>query len=217
MTTLIVIAVIVLVALAVAAFVIRKKNRESNIARAEELRAQAATQAQGNLPPAQGRAAEAEAKAEQARVAAERAEAEAEEARIAAAHAEAEHEASVRAADRLDPRVKHKAADYAPQVGGTVDQQPTAPPETNRVPEEPATEEPVTEQPVEQPTDQPTAEQTTAEQPTEQPAQQPADQQSTDASGTPLLPRRTPGANDMPGKPMESDGTSGGWFTRKDT
>ena len=57
-----------------------------------------------------------------------------------------------------------------------------------------------------------------AEESTAQPAEQPTEQSTgSTASGTPLLPRRTPGANDMPGKPMESDGTSGGWFTRKDT
>ena len=135
MTTFIVIAVIVLVVLGVAAYVIRQRNREANIARADQLRTQAATQAQSTLPPTQDRAAEAEARAEEARVAAERAQAEAEEARVAAAQAEAQHESQVRAADRLDPRVDHKADDYEPQVGGTVDQQPTPPAEVNAEPE----------------------------------------------------------------------------------
>ena len=202
MTTFIVIAVIVLVVLAVAAYVIRQKNRESNIARADDLRTQAATQAQSTLPPAQDRAAEAEAKAEEARIVADRAAAEAEEARVAASQAEAAHEGQVRAADRLDPRVDHKADDYAPQVAGTVDQQPTAPSEANLAPEQ--TVEPTAEQPT-TPTTPTTPTPPTAEQPVEQ------------SSDTPLLPRRTPGANDMPGKPMESDGTDGGWFTRKDS
>lgn len=205
MTTLIVIAVIVLVVLAVAAFVVRKKNRETNIARADDLRTQAATQAQSSLPPAQDRAAEAEAKAEEARVVAERAQAEAEAARVAAAQAEASHESQVRAADRLDPRVDHKADDYSPQVAGTDDQQPTAPSEANRAPEQ-------TEQTAPQ---QAAPEQAAPEQST--PEQSAPEQTDAPASGAPLLPRRTPGANDMPGKPMESDGTSGGWFTRKDT
>lgn len=135
MTTFIIIAVIVLVLLAVAAFVTRRKNRESHITQADELRTQAATRAQSTLPPAQDRAAEAEAEAEQARAAAAQAEAEAEQARIAASRAEAEHESQVRAADELDPRVKHKADDYEPQVGGTVDQQPTPPSEVNVDPE----------------------------------------------------------------------------------
>ena len=189
MPTLIVIAVVVLVVLGVAAYVIRQKNQAANISRADQLRTQAATQAQSTLPPAQDRAAEAEARAEEARVAAERAQAEAEEARVAASQAEAAHEGQVRAADRLDPRVDHKADDYAPQVAGTVDQQPTAPADANLPPEQATTEQATTDQPA-----------------TEQ-----------QAPGAPLLPRRKPGANDMPGKPMESDGTTGGWFTRKDS
>ena len=193
MTTLIIVAVIVLVGLAVAAYVIRQKNRAANIARAEQLRTQAATQAQSTLPPAQDRAAEAEAKAEKARVVAERAQAEADEARVAASQAEAAHEGQVRAADRLDPRVDHKADDYTPQVGGTVDQQPTAPAEANT-----------------EPTPEPTPEPTTAD---EAPAEQTTQQ---DADGAPTLPQRTRGAQEMPGKPIETDG-SGGWFTRKDS
>ena len=45
MTPFIVIAVIVLVVLAVAAYVIRQRNRQANIARADDLRTQAATRA----------------------------------------------------------------------------------------------------------------------------------------------------------------------------
>ncbi len=195
MTTFIVIAVIVLIVIAVAAYLMRQKNREANIARAEELRTQAATEARSTLPPAQDRAAEAEARAEEARAAAERAQAEAEEARVAASKAEAEHEAQVRDADRLDPRVDHKADDYAPQVGGTVDQQPTAPSEANREPESAPTESA----------------------PTESAPAESAPAESAPADDTPLLPRRTPGANEMPGKPMETDGSTGGWFTRKDS
>ncbi|RYC07357.1 hypothetical protein [Nocardioides zhouii] len=175
MTPFILIAVILLVVIGGAAYVIRQRNREANIARADQLRTQAATQAQSTLPPTQDRAAEAEAKAEEARAAAERAEAEAEEARVAAAQAEAQHEGQVRAADRLDPRVDDRSDDYAAQVGGTVDQQPTPPAEAN-------------------------------------PAPQPEPQPETPAT----LPQRTRGAQEMPGKPIETDG-SGGWFTRKDS
>lgn len=191
-TVIAVIAVIVLLVVAVAFYVVRQKNRESNIARAEELRTQAATEAQATLPPAQDRAAEAEAKAEEARAAAERARAEAEEARVAAAQAEAEHEAQVRAADRLDPRVDHKSDDYSPQVAGTVDQQPTPPSDVDTEPDAAETEatEPETTEP-----------ETT----------------DTRATGTPLLPRRNPGTHEMPGKPMEGEGPTGGWFTRKDS
>ena len=37
-----------------------------------------------------------------------------------------------------------------------------------------------------------------------------------DGDGAPALPQRTRGAQEMPGKPIETDG-SGGWFTRKDS
>lgn len=180
MTTFIVIAVIVLVVLAVAFVVIQRKNREANLERAEELRTKAATEAQATIAPAQDRAATAEAEAAEARAVAEKAEAEAQAARLEAQQVEASHEAQVRAADRLDPRVDHRADDYAPQVAGTVDQQPTPPAEVNA--------------------------ETAA---TEQPA-------ATEPSTTPGLPRRTPGAQEMPGRPIETDG-SGGWFTRKDS
>lgn len=193
MTTFIVIAVIVLVVLAVAFVVIQRKNREANIERADQLRTKAATEAQGTIAPAQERAATAEAEAAEARAIAEKAEAEAEAARLEAQQVEASHEAQVRAADRLDPRVDHKADDYAPQVAGTVDQQPTAPSDVNA---EPATEHAATEATSEAP-----ATTTEAETPT------------APSSG---LPRRTPGAQEMPGRPIETDG-SGGWFTRKDS
>lgn len=189
MTPFIVIAVIVLIVIGVAAYLIRQRNREANVARADQLRTQAAAQAQSTLPPTQDRAAEAEARAEEARAAAERAQAEAEEARVAAAQAEAQHEGQVRAADRLDPRVDHKADDYSPQVGGTVDQQPTPPAEVNA---EPQAE---------------TADETPDEAPDEQSAEQNAD-------GAPALPRRTPGGQEMPGKPIEQTDSGGGWFTK---
>lgn len=212
MTTFIVIAVIVLAVLAVAAYVIRQRNREANVARAEQLRTQAAAQAQTTLPPAQDRAAEAEAKAAEARAAAERAQAEAEEARVAAAQAEAAHEGQVRAADRLDPRVDDEADDYAPQVGGTVDQQPAPASEANHEPEAAPESEAAAESEAEpEPASQAEPEPETTTEP--EPEQKPA----APASGAPLLPRRNPGSHDMPGKPLESeDGQSGGWFTRKD-
>lgn len=193
MTTLIIVLVIIAVVIAVAAFLVRKKNREANLARAEQLRAQAATQAQSTIAPAQERAAAAEAEAEQARAAAAKAEAEAEEARIAAQQIEATHEGQVRAADRIDPRVDHKADDYAPQVPGTTDQTPTPPSEV-----EAANTQQTTQQ---------------AEQPAEQPAAESA-QDGTQDGRAPLLPRRTPGANEMPGKPIEQTDGGGGWFSK---
>ncbi len=187
MTTIIVIAVVVLVVLGAAFYVMQQKNRQANIERADQLRAQAAGAAQTTIAPAQERAAAAEAQAEEARARAAAAQAEAEQARTAAAQEEAAHEGQVRAADRLDPRVDDSSDDYAPQVAGTVDQQPTPPSEVNVEP----TPEPVDEQPA------------------------PSDE--TPAAGSPLLPRRTPGAQDMPGKPIEKTDEGGGWFTRKDS
>jgi FtsZ-interacting cell division protein ZipA len=190
-TTLIIVLVIIAVVIAVAAFLVRKKNREANVARAEQLRSQAATQAQSTIAPAQERAAAAEAEAEQARAAAARAEAEAEEARIAAQQMEATHEGQVRAADRIDPRVDHEADDYAPQVPGTADHTPTPPSEVDAA----ATGTHPDTQPV---ADQPAAE----------------TQDGTEDGRAPLLPRRTPGANEMPGKPIEQTDGGGGWFSK---
>ena len=214
MTTLIIVLVIIAVVIAVAAFLVRKKNREANVARADHLRTQAATQAQSTIAPAQERAAAAEAEAEQARAAAAKAEKEAEEARVAAQQIEATHEGQVRAADRIDPRVDHRADDYAPQVPGTADHTPTPPSEVNADPATTATT-PVA-QPVEQPTTPETAtvEQPVADQPVaEQPAAQ-RTQDDTQDGRAPLLPRRTPGANEMPGKPIEQTDGGGGWFTK---
>lgn len=207
MTTLIIVLVIIAVVIAVAAFLARKKNREANVARADQLRAQAATQAQSTIAPAQERAAAAEAEAEEARAAAARAEAEAHEARLAAQQIEATHEGQVRAADRVDPRVDHKADDYAPQVAGTADQTPTPPSEVNA---EPASETTATE-PVTEPTATEPAPSATA---TETTATEPAPSATADEGQPPLLPRRTPGANEMPGKPIEQTDGGGGWFTK---
>ena len=49
-----------------------------------------------------------------------------------------------------------------------------------------------------------------------QPEPQPETAAGSTTPSTPLLPRRTPGANEMPGKPIETEG-GGGWFTRKDS
>lgn len=204
MTPLIIVIVIVVVVLGGAAFLAQRKKRESEIAQAEAVRAQAADQARSTLPDAQDRAAEAEAQAAEARAAAERAEAEARAAQVEASQVEAEHEAQVRDADRIDPRVDHKADDYEPQVAGTADQQPTPPSEVNTEPEPAAatTSETTTEAPAGTPTEAP------AETPGETPAEQrPADQ-------GPSLPRRTPGAQEMPGKPIERTDGGGGWFSK---
>ena len=205
MTTLIIVLVIIAVVIALAAFLARKKNREANAARADQLRSQAAAEAQTTIAPAQERAAAAEAEAEQARAAAAKAEAEAQEARLAAQQVEATHEGQVRAADRIDPRVDHKADDYAPQVAGTADQTPTPPSQVNA---DTATQPTTTEQPTAE-TPAPSAEAPAQEAPAQEGAQE-----TTQDGRAPLLPRRTPGANDMPGKPIEQTDAGGGWFTK---
>ena len=198
MTTLIIVIVVVLVVAAVAAFLVNKRNKDAKIAQAEELRSQAATQAQTTIAPAQQDAAEAQRKAEEARLQAERAEAEAREAQVAAQQVEAEHEAQVRDADRLDPRVDHRSDDYSPQVAGSVDQQPTPPSEANLAPEP---------TPAATPDATPDAAPDTApQQPTS------ADEQA----AAPGLPQRTRGAQEMPGKPIEQTDGGGGWFTKQD-
>ena len=202
MTALIIIIVVLVVVLAAAYYVFSQKNRQSNIERSDQLRQQAATQAQATIAPAQERAAAAEAEAEEARAIAEQAEREAQEARVAAQQVEATHEGQVRAADRLDPRVDHKADDYEPQVPGTVDQQPTPPAEVNAEPEPAASQASREADAVPAPQTEAAPETSTTQ---------------TAAGNPPLLPRRTPGSNDMPGKPIEKTDEGGGWFTRKDS
>lgn len=112
-TIVIAIAALVLIALVVAAM--RKKSQEADHAHAAQLREQADTRASA-IPDAETRAQEAELAAEQARV---RAEKEARQARMAKddlLQQEAEHEDQIRAADRLDPTVDHRADDYSPEV-----------------------------------------------------------------------------------------------------
>jgi FtsZ-interacting cell division protein ZipA len=193
-TPLIIVIVIAVVVLGGAAFLAQRKKRESEIAQAEAVRAQAADQARSTLPDAQDRAAEAEAQAAEARASAERAEAEARAAQVEAAQVEAEHEAQVRDADRIDPRVDHKADDYEPQVAGTADQQPTPPSEVNTEPEPAAATTPATT--------------------TEAPTETPAETAETPTGQSPSLPRRTPGAQEMPGKPIERTDGGGGWFSK---
>jgi hypothetical protein len=110
--------VFVVAALAVIGFIVasmRKKNQQENRARAAEIRESAEAGA-AVIPDAQARARETEAQAEQARLQAERAEERARAARTEAAQQEALHEDQVRAADRLDPDVDHKADDYTPET-----------------------------------------------------------------------------------------------------
>lgn len=108
--------VIVVVVLALAGVLVasmRKRKRAENTARAQELREQADTGAAG-LPDAQARAEQAEARAESARAEAALAEEEAERVRVDVDRQQARHEDQIRAADRLDPSVDHRADDYVP-------------------------------------------------------------------------------------------------------
>jgi hypothetical protein len=112
-TLVIALAALVLIGLIVAAM--RKKSLEDKRSRAQELRQQADGGAAG-LPDAQARADQAAAQAEHKRLEAERAEREALAARTEVDQERARHEDQLRAADRLDPDVNHKAKDYAPHV-----------------------------------------------------------------------------------------------------
>ena len=106
------VAVLILIGLIVS---VRKKNHDANRARADQLREQADIQAAG-LPDTRARADQAEAQADHARLEAERAEERAAAARTEAAQEQAAQEDRIRAADRLDPDVDHRAEDYSPEV-----------------------------------------------------------------------------------------------------
>lgn len=110
------IVVIVVAALALIGLIVssmRKRSQQDNRARAAEIREQADTKA-AVIPEAAARARTEEARAEEVRLEAERAEERARQARGAVAQEEALHEDRIRAADRLDPDVDHKAKDYTP-------------------------------------------------------------------------------------------------------
>ncbi len=110
------IVVIAVAALALIGLIVssmRKRSQQDNRARAAEIREEAEAKA-AVIPAAQAKAQAEEARAEQVRLEAERAEERAREARGAVAQEEAFHEDRLRAADRLDPDVDHKAKDYTP-------------------------------------------------------------------------------------------------------
>lgn len=106
-------AALVLIGLILASM--RKRGRADNRVRAQQLRQVADGDAAG-LPDVQARAEQAATQAEHKRLEAERAEKEALRARTELDQERARHEDQIRAADRLDPDVKHKAKDYSPQV-----------------------------------------------------------------------------------------------------
>ena len=115
----IVIALVALVLIGLIVAVMRKKSLADNRARAHELREQADGGVAG-LPDAQARADQAATEAEHKRLEAERAEKDALVARTEVDQERARHEDQLRAADRLDPDVNHRAKDYSPHVADPV-------------------------------------------------------------------------------------------------
>lgn len=114
----IVLAAVVVLGIIVAVVIARsvqKSRHEDAVAKADHIR-QRADEHTIDLKEEDARAREAEARAEQARVQAERAERQAAEARTGVAQEQARQEDQLRAADRLDPRVDHKADDYTPRT-----------------------------------------------------------------------------------------------------
>jgi hypothetical protein len=111
---LVVIVVVVVVAVALYAMT-GKRRTEKRRERADALREEASTHA-ATLPEAQREAEELRAKADLARTEAQRAEQEAATAEQGHRIEQASYEDKLREADRLDPEVDHKAADYEPDV-----------------------------------------------------------------------------------------------------
>lgn len=123
--TIIIIVVVVALLLLIGLLLAARNRRKKELARqrADELR-QDAGAATASTKAQEARARETEAEALAARERAERLQAEAEERRTEAQAAHAKREDAVREADRLDPDVDHKAADYEPRldaVGGDHD------------------------------------------------------------------------------------------------
>ncbi|MCD6640118.1 MAG: hypothetical protein LT071_09425 [Nocardioides sp.] len=117
----IILAVIVIALILVLAFAVssmKRKSRADDHARAEQLREEARART-GDLGQDHEAARRAEAEAEEARRAAEEAARRAEEARTGVAQQEALQEDRLRAADRLDPEVDHRAPDYEPMTDDT--------------------------------------------------------------------------------------------------
>ena len=117
-TSIIVLVAVVLVLLVLLGLIVgsaRRRSLADDRARADQLRRHAHEDA-ADIPDARERVAAAEADAEEARRRAEAAEERADEERVALHQQEAAHEDRLRAADRLDPDVDHRADDYAPEA-----------------------------------------------------------------------------------------------------
>ena len=113
----IIVAVVVLVLAALAAWLVTRQRANKQHEHAEHLRQEAHEHAT-EIPETQVRAKEAEAQAERSRLEAERAAQQAEQAKVAATQQQAVHEDRLRTADQVDPRVDTTSDDYAPGHGG---------------------------------------------------------------------------------------------------
>ena len=111
-----IIAVVVLVLVALAAWLVTRQRAKKQHEHAEHLRQEAHEHAT-QIPETQVRAKEAEAQAERARLEAERADREARDAQVAATQQQAVHEDRLRTADQVDPRVDTTSDDYSPGAG----------------------------------------------------------------------------------------------------
>ena len=120
----IVLAVVIIALIGLVGFVMTKKQREQNRARAGGLRSEAGAAAT-EIPAAQVRAREAEARAERTRLEAQKAEEDAARANQALSAEQARYEDRVREADRLDPDVDHRAPDYHPDTSPAEVEQPS--------------------------------------------------------------------------------------------
>ena len=111
-----IIAVVVVVLVALAAWLVTRQRAKKQHEHAEHLRQEAHEHAT-QIPETQVRAKEAEAQAERARLEAERADREARDAQVAATQQQAVHEDRLRTADQVDPRVDTTSDDYSPGAG----------------------------------------------------------------------------------------------------
>jgi ABC-type nickel/cobalt efflux system permease component RcnA len=109
----IIVAVVVLVLVALAAWLVTRQRTKKQQEHAEHLRQEAHEHAT-QIPETQVRAKEAEAEAERARLEAERKAQQAREAQVAATQQQAVHEDRLRTADQVDPRVDTSSDDYTP-------------------------------------------------------------------------------------------------------
>jgi len=125
----IIVAIVVIVVVIAALAVWRSQHRRKLSARADALRVEAREHT-SDLGTHRRDAREAAVRADEARAEAEQAQREADNARTALAQEEASHEDKLREADRLDPEVDHKAADYQPDDADRL--QPGIDPEAGR-------------------------------------------------------------------------------------